>query len=195
MTICRPILFNGDMIRAILSGKKNQTRRPIELCNAGYCDPENATYQDDCGQTRSMLDLCPYGTPGDQFWVRETWARNIPGCESQNGFSYKADHISESDGPHQIHWKPSIFMPRSASRITLEILNVRVQRLQQITPKDAIAEGVTFEQYNDPLSPCDGIRAVNAFRDLWDSIYANRGYSWDANPWLWVIEFKREVAA
>ena len=86
-------------------------------------------------------------------------------------------------------------MPRSASRITLEILNVRVQRLQQITPKDAIAEGVTFEQYNDPLSPCDGIRAVNAFRDLWDSIYANRGYSWDANPWLWVIELKREGAA
>ena len=205
--ISRPILFNGDMIRAILSGQKTQTRRviknqpPFEIAIVESSKGSGVWGQHkgiDWGDPEESTWSCPYGIPEQQLWVRETWRPAL--SDTHRCFAYRADNSYQCgkqmpDPPGMIKWKPSIFMPREASRITLEILDIRVERLQQIKPKDAIAEGVTFDQYNDPLSPCDEIRALNAFRDLWDSINAKRGYGWDADPWVWAIEFKREVAA
>lgn len=189
-----PVLFSTEMVRAILSGQKTQTRRVVKLANAGYCDPQEGTYQDKHGETRSIFELCPYGQVGDLLWVRETWADNTPGCESQGGYSYRSDHLTGNDGPQEIKWKPSIFMPRAACRIKLKVVNVRIERLKSITPSDAIAEGVTFEQHGRGLGDaCDEIRAVQAFESLWDKINAQRGYGWESNPWVWVVEF-REVA-
>lgn len=154
----RPIIFSGAMIRALLEGRKTQTRRVVRT-----------TY-------RIEQVKCPYGKPGDRLWVRETWAGGIPGCESQGGYSYKADHITGNDGPFEIKWRSPIYMPRNASRITLQVADIRVERLQSITEQDAIAEGLKE-------SP------VNAFHALWDSIHADGKYPWDSNPWVWVIEF------
>ena len=130
---------------------------------------------------------------GDLLWVAETWASNIPGCGPQNGYSYRADHITGNDGPTKIKWKPSVQMPQSASRITLEVTGVRVERLQDISEEDAIAEGIT-ELANREYSLNGGKfranYAVGSFRQLWDSINA-KSHPWQSNPWVWVIEFKK----
>lgn len=231
----KPILFNSEMVRAVLSGRKTQTRRAIKLANAGYCDPKEGTYQDEYGETRSMFELCPYGQVGDRLWVRETWR---PHCWDSDFFEmlieYAADgQISEwiatsdlwcdenrcedvwiklsndltarnvpvdADGNFEkvevnpLPWRPSIFLPRAASRITLEITNVRIERVQSIKPSDAIAEGITFEQHGGGLGDaCDEIRMLHAFESLWDKINSRRGYGWELNPWAWVVEFSRIV--
>lgn len=173
----RPILFSGEMVRAILEGRKTQTRRVIrdnllsrfdDLNLDSYSD-RNPSYETECGQLVLMTDLCPYGQVGDRLWVRETWAY----CPYRDCFFYRADNFSED----KFKWKPSIHMIRAASRITLEITGVRVERLQDISEEDAIAEGM------NPELP----RAK--FRFLWESI--NGKGSWNLNPWVWVIEFKQ----
>ena len=179
----RPILFKGEMVRAILDGRKTQTRRimkpqPIEydgmlmwkgLAWAAVTDPD---------QPES-----PYGIPGDRLWVRETFAYTDSTINDQPGYVYRATDPdwSEMEG---FKWKPSIFMPRKASRITLEIVNVRVERLQNITEEDANAEGIPSRMSVQTLTP-----AVADYAALWESI---NGYgSWTMNPWVWVIEFKK----
>ncbi|MBU3625691.1 hypothetical protein ICN48_05510 [Polynucleobacter sp. JS-Safj-400b-B2] len=211
----RPILFNGEMVRAILDGTKTQTRRcvkPILNKDGNYMHGGNVDLahkeilewrlQDGrwfglYGYTTAAYADCPYGQVGDRLWVRETF---IQGWEDVNGDGepdqydqdgnenpiktfYRADgHIDwEVDGEWcNTPWKPSIHMPRNASRITLEITNVRVQRLQEISANDCIAEGIKHSPDVDPS---------HEFQELWDSIYKN----WSSNSWVWVIEFKRVV--
>lgn len=161
---------------------------------------------------------CPYGKPGDRLWVRETWAQiwKYEGCIGEDTtepyncsmcsgcrIEYRADtkNSCPGDWPESMakeddeapRWKPSIHMPRWASRITLEITNMRVERLNDITEEDAKAEGAKEKHniFHDAIQAHIGNVAIRNFAVLWDSIYSKRGLGWDANPWVWVIEFKR----
>jgi hypothetical protein len=196
----RPILFNGPMVRAILAGTKTQTRRLVKPQPAEWLDTHEPTI---------LPAACPYGVPGDRLWVRETWSaplkRDGSGYESA-GVLYRADPLWDgmSHGDFGWDWKPSIHMPRWASRLTLEVTDVRVQRLQDINEEDAKAEGVTpytpphgnisLEQ-TVPGPGFDGCRLGDQphrlpFADLWDSINAKRA-PWDSNPWVWAVTFRR----
>lgn len=193
----RPIVFSSPMVRAILAGTKTQTRRvmkpqPVEMTGAA--------------KGGILHEPCRYGTPSDHLWVREAWAdlteshgqpweRYNPQTRLyERGKSpfvwYRADGeqpgAGSGDEPGTERWRPSIHMPRWASRITLEVTGVRVERLQEISEADAIAEGV-----EPVLYPPDGGDAphVEGFRDLWSWI--NGAGLWEANPWVWVVEFKR----
>jgi len=166
----RPILFKGEMVRALLEGRKTQTRRVVKVDVANCC-----THQ--CGgKSEAALSHCPYGQPGDRLWVRETFH---PMKSSKGPASYRATWPKDDETPDE-GWKPSIHMPRWASRITLEIVAVRVERLQQISNEDCFAEGL-------PADTTKGNRTWYA--DLWESI--NGKGSWNVNPWVWVVEFKR----
>lgn len=190
----RPILFSGEMVRAILDGRKTMTRRVIKP------QPDNVTTGPTpmganwmaWGMDGIVRDLwCPYGQPGDRLWVRETFATDIQGCPGEYGLSYRADHIDpRGDGPTRIKWTPGIHMFREYSRINLEITNVSVERLQDITEDDAIAEGVQYFIASGKMTRSE-MSMRSAFAGLWDSINLKRGYGWDTNPWVWVIEFKR----
>lgn len=183
----RPILFSSPMVRAILAGKKTQTRRivklptwadqhePIEINMAGL--PECI-----CIKTGCLSGICcPYGIPGDRLWVRETHMIHA----EEIAYAATDQPLVGCD-----KWRPSIFMPRWASRITLEVVAVRVERLQDITEHDAELEGAAMcEHFADakrghPLQP-----HKTAFAWLWNKI--NGVDSWAANPWVWVVEFKR----
>ncbi len=179
----RPILFNGDMVRAILNGTKTQTRRimkpqmevvDVEGLFSSLAYPikgnKKLLYPN---AKQSIIDLCPQGKKMDRLWVRETFTANeFMECK------YRADGTIPS------HWTPSIHMPRWASRITLEITNVRVERLQDISESDAAAEG-----FDIPAAEDQGWKftARYNFKFTWDRIYKN----WNQNPWVWVIEFKK----
>jgi hypothetical protein len=182
----RPILFSAEMVRAILDGSKTQTRRIVKD------SPRHgvSVLGDGCGV---LWDSCPYGKPGDGLWVKETHLV-IPG---EDGIAevvhYRADmtdaQIAEDKailrkwGPADYPWKPSIFMTRDRSRITLEIVAVRVERLQDITGSECLKEGMP-----DPRGATIG-EAKDWYRDLWELI--NGVGSWAENPFVWVVEFKR----
>ena len=212
----RPILFSGPMVRAILDGRKTQTRRAVkpqplqdqpELRNGIVHWPTRVA---------TVEETCPYGQAGDVLWVREKWAKSI------NNTLYAADHGSVErigDGPRDVtdewdwdrnvpnRWKPSIHMPRASCRLRIEVVSVRVERVQEISEVDAIAEGVQSERdhYGDPAinekylgtiawhrydeKACSAMSAVESYSTLWDSI--NGKGSWASNPWVWVVEFKR----
>jgi hypothetical protein len=181
----RPILFSGPMVRAILDGSKTQTRRTFKGTTE-HKGPYNPAYMEAHQQANGWGSICPYGAPGDRLWVRETFAQDVAGCPG--GISYRADHFDpKGDGPaHPMKWRPSIFIPRWASRILLEITDVRVQRLQEISDEDARAEGA-IGALNDSIG--DNWCACEAFAALWESI--NGPDSWHANPWVWAITFQR----
>ncbi len=180
----RPMIFNDAMVRAILDGMKTQMRRPIKNC-MGAVWPATCIRGYLIGKSN-----CPYGQPADRLWVRECFALTGPELNDQPGFVYRA-----TDPDWQImegfRWTPSIQMPRIASRITLEIVSVRVERVQDISEADALAEGC------DGDCPIGYIPAHSAapygyhFAQLWDSIYGTTDYAWTANPWVWVVEFRR----
>lgn len=179
----RPILFSGPMVRAILEGRKTMTRRVVKPNlfierNGGNLPPIEQSHAY-FGVFCSRHVSCPYGQPGDRLWVRETWARGMTDEE----LYYRATdkEITDEEREEGMRWKPSIHMPRWASRITLEVTEVRVERLQGITEADSVAEGI---------KPLQG-GAVSDFRLLWDHLNASRGYGWDANPWVWVVSFRR----
>lgn len=226
----RPILFNGDMVRAILEGRKTQTRRAVktrivtdDTAQWSFCVDstnrksvnmwtcavldENGKRYTSRGRERVVVNLkCPYGQAGDKLWVREAWTIDNT-TQDENGVCpsiYRTD--LEAGGYDRSwtwqggrRWTPSIHMPRWASRITLEITDVRVQRLQDISEEDAIAEGMQKSIggiWCGSLHKAHGFprqhnTAVEAFADIWDSIYAKRGYTWAANPWVWAIGFQR----
>lgn len=179
----RPILFSTEMVKAILDCRKTMTRRVVK--------PQSLFEGKDGIITRyPNQEGCPYGQVGDRLWVRETFCYKrdpITAITSDNEFWYRAtnpevikidddgSHAFRKDGWSASPWLPSIHMPRKASRITLEITNIRVERVQDITAGDTVKEGVT------------GM----SFQPLWDSINAKRGYSWQSNPWVWVIEFRQ----
>lgn len=192
----RPIIFSGAMVRALLAGTKTQTRRvvkplPITLnrdTNSLEVDDENIAN----GRFAKQVP-CPYGQPGDRLWVREAhwWFKDEPDHETGyyppkltvEDVEYRAD----GDDVRKV-WRPSIFMPRWASRITLEVTSVRVERLQDISRGDAMAEGCPFPN----LAQGDDPRRWYAH--LWDEIHGEG--SVEANPWVWVVEFRSvEVAA
>lgn len=196
----RPILFSGEMVRAILDGSKTMTRRVIKPQPGNVTTgptPMGSNWMA-WGMYGMVRDLwCPYGQPVDRLWVRETWSQFAPRPKPGDGvpenacIDYRADYSAsalrrglDSDGdPYKPpSWRPSIHMPRWASRINLEVVSVRVERVQDISEDDARAEGIS-----NPL----GSLALNIFPSLWDSINLKRGYGWDTNPWVWVIEFKR----
>jgi hypothetical protein len=215
----RPIIFSGDMVKALLTGTKTQTRRIVRpgfaLDTFNFLDADGITLsqvsdferkKDDGGVYRytgllaqsadypgegAVEVACPYGIAGDRLWVRETWARNpeihatVPGA-----CLYRANRGGDYQGAAQgdFKWKSSRFMPRWASRITLEILKVRVERLQDVSEKDAKAEGMNgqstkFHETVNLLRPYAGNYAA-----LWDSLHGKG--AWENNPWVWVIEFQ-----
>ena len=201
----RPVLFSATMVRAILDGRKTQTRRIIkqqpyidEMGN--FCwNGENfgQDFNGPCIQaiaspipsSKTKRVRCPYGKPGDRLWVRETF--NHDGEK----YIYAADLNELGVQKWAAQWKPSIHMPRIASRILLEITGVRVERLQDISEEDAIAEGCIkfpFEDdhaytfYDDDKT--GHATHTGAYRKLWESI--NGSGSWDLNPFVWVVEFK-----
>lgn len=206
----RPIIFKAAMVQAILEGRKSQTRRVVKP----QPPPRACAYVSDakemCWIHPTIKDhrlTCPYGAPGDRLWAKEAFAPSL----DKNGIVYRAD-----DESLEVKWKPSIYMPRAASRITLEITNVRVERVQDISEADAEKEGLTFQQIGkDPFQPnicrtchehrnrhvgtcacCFGGMGTlfdnrtyrGGFKFLWDSIHKN---GWEANPWVWVLEFKK----
>ena len=206
----RPILFSGEMVKAILEGRKTQTRR-IGKCQmdlatelgVNYIGHQTkgrvavATYRafPKGGPARHGLCECPYGIPGDRLWVRETFsAHGAFGTEGR--ITYRAD-CGDGKEPHGLHWKPAIFMPLKLSRITLEIVALRAERLQDISEKDALAEGISWpdvdgKPYRPPIDTTgmSSLRlAANRYKELWESI--NGKGSWALNPWCWCIEFKR----
>lgn len=198
----RPILFNGAMVRALLDGSKTQTRRVVKGSDKWPSSVVRATLLESRGTvmgvdarrcTYGPEIKCPYGQPGDRLWVRETFVKIIGQTagwiETDYFATYKhGDRLGDSMGVKK-KWTPSIHMPRDASRITLEIVNVRVERLQSISESDAVAEGWTRrpEVSDDPDVHTDAAR--DWYMDLWESI--NGPDSWSVNPWVWVVEFRR----
>lgn len=215
----RPILMSAPMVRAILAGRKTQTRRPLKqqpparkgIWSYVACSTEPKwrdtfcyAWPDANGKTYSIrgrescLHFSPPCLPGDRLWVRETWAWY--GCEYlRDEVVYRADGV---DLPAEFeHWRPSIHMPRWASRIALEITGVRVERLNEISEADAIAEGI---EQTDPFFGCpcwrDYMEAdpeassfpddpVGSYASLWEALHGSD--SWEQNPWVWVIEFRK----
>lgn len=195
----RPIIFSGSMVRAILDGRKTQTRRIVKLSDSGRVkepgSPRNWHLDDP-----DAIKACPYGVPGDRMWVREALA-----VVSQNLY-YSADRHSVRGhvAMDTIIFKrptdrtvPSIYMPRWASRLTLEVVSVRVERLQEISDADCISEGMMdheghyFSADEATLLTDKGRSMVRGgYRILWDSINAKRA-PWESNPWVWRIEFRR----
>lgn len=194
----RPILFSAPMVRSLLAGTKTQTRRVVKPQPTGD------------GLTDEGF-RCPCGVPGDRLWVRECFAltggnirHEVNDAESADGVVYRADNTAaiftgrERDGRAVLapvkfgdviqRWRPSIFMPRWASRLTLEVTDVRVESLQSIGEADARAEGVGMGH-----SPyVDEHPAIDEYERLWNLI--NGARAWDLDPWVWVISFKRVTA-
>ena len=186
----RPIIFSAEMVRAILDGRKTQTRRVAKGPNPI-----------DSPLAISTFGSCPYGLPGDLLWVRETWA-----CEQAKDAYKPSEILTESvcwynatdRDSDQDSWRGRIrsprFMPRWASRILLEITDVRVERVQEISKQDASAEGCANLR---PVQTETGVvysygclLPIDFFKMIWNCLNAKRGYGWDANPWVWVVEFK-----
>lgn len=206
----RPILFSAPMVRALLNGTKTQTRRAIKPEWWRCLDPED---EDD---RAAALKQCPYGAPGDRLWVKETWcsayARGCFGVMSRADGSFRQTGKRAEKGPHfdggspqpnpLVKWRPSIFMPRWASRITLELTEVRIQRLWGISEMDAIAEGVEdvspdperWSRWRDYFPEREAPKgsfptARQSFLSLWESINGTKSVA--ADPWVWALTFKR----
>jgi len=220
MSKTKPMIFNGEMVRAILEERKTQTRRvikpqidwlmkyPKSVNVEKWVNHQNNTWwgmpnhieDSDPSPAHFCIVKCPYGRPGDQLWVRETF--QYLNFFKYNGIGYRADgglkefqkdfiqfpsslvdidDLVYNDTP----WRPSIYMPRWASRIDLEITNVRVERVQGIPIDNITDEGVGIPDWDT----ADVLLAK--WIKLWDSINAKRGYSWDVNPWVWVINFRK----
>lgn len=183
----RPILFSGPMVRAILAGTKTQTRRVVKERHIDAAPPVHFF--------QYLRENCPYGQPGDRLWVREA-IRLVPDQEPDDGTGrvlsvYTADgELTVADAwPWRRSYLPPMHCPRGLSRITLEITDVRVERLQDIIAKDAIAEGVNVHPDHHGKPSTSIYSPVQAFRDLWEQI--NGPGSWDANSWVWALEFRR----
>jgi hypothetical protein len=243
----RPILFSAPMVRAILDGRKTQTRRVFRQAAGPSLDID---VDEQLGvavlswlhgpgpghevQERTARHTCPHGKPGDLLWVRETWGVGTRPCPARgwrDGIEYRADCAGGEPPPlHEFPerelesirrgWRPSIFMPRWASRITLEITKVRVQRLQEINGEDAAAEGILVPRcgcevcrMSSVMCPADASAHIEEYGHLWDSINGSprpmldddgkpvlddndrpimiASRSWESNPWVWALTFRR----
>jgi len=205
------IIMSGDHPKLILDGLKTQTRRifstlnkqwkgqqPLEILPMKVSNEWVGLMQRD--PNKGIVFKCRFGVLGDRLWVRETWAVNptmdnrTPRDISSVAFVYYK--ASARGSPLLIgRWRPSLFMPRWASRILLEITEIRVERLQEITQDDAVAEGMRHPEHAFKMIAGGDVEVEispkEQFAELWDSLNAKRGYGWDINPWVWVISFKR----
>jgi len=194
----KPILFSTPMVQAILAGRKTMTRRvvkhqppPGNSFVHGWVMSSTEPKNEGCvgwgSNEGCVTHFCkPLCQVGDILWVRETWQRYVKGDELE--YCYLADmkqanlvYTDLDDEP--IKWKPSIFMPRSAARLFLKVRSIRVERLQDIKYFDCLAEGLPYKQFEKDI--------ITDFQNLWDNLNAKRGYGWDLNPWVWVVEFER----
>jgi hypothetical protein len=191
----RPIPFSGLMVRGILDDRKTHTRRVVK--------GEALRWLDESAFAPSFVaspdnGLCPYGNAGDRLWVRETWALVNDGgyAVDPSTLVYRADESKRLVWPNELlsheplvipraGWRPTIHMSRWLSRLTLEITEVHVERLQDITDTGGMREGWECDPENLDYLP------RMWYRDLWNSLNAERGYCWDANPWVWVIGFRK----
>jgi hypothetical protein len=224
----RPILFKTDMVKAILEGRKTQTRRvlkpqPTNKLQKGAMDPHWYDQDFVCIAHTGKYIKCPYGDLGDLLWVRESWCLSQPYDPETYYFQYKADRRNSYEPASEKYdyatpyiWKPSIHMPKEACRLWLNITNIRVERLQNITAEDAIAEGigswtddrlksnpVRYQVYtNEDPEALYTSDPRDSFESLWDSINgkgsrnkSGKGddldLSWAANPWVWVVDFEK----
>jgi hypothetical protein len=194
----RGIIFAAPMIRALRAGVKTQTRRILKSPHAADIDIfsfdapqglwEGGIYGDSGTAAHGEWVRCPYGSPGDRLWVRETFLENYG--DAQMRHAYRADWTARAaEVCPEPKWKPSIFMPRALSRLTLEITDVRVERVRAISSADALAEGI------EPFEGCTisdempGWDPVEHYAKLWDSINGKRA-PWSANPFVWAITFR-----
>lgn len=202
-----PIIFRADMVKSILEGRKTQTRRVIKPqlesdavdigMHKGFISYHRKIQCDGSSHLGDWQHIkCPYGQAGDRLWVRETWALYLPQYYKKKEVFYRADgEINKSFiSPHRVFkWRPSIHMPRWASRILLEITEIRVERVQEITHDDCIREGIRpsipdwhFEDLSRYV-----FYVKDMFRILWNSIHGTD--AWERNDWVWVVSFKRVV--
>lgn len=212
----KPILFNTEMVRAVLDGRKTQTRRVIkpqpnhqlEMCPySGWAEMGDVGNGKTGCHCNGGKFKCPYGQVGNRLWVRERFCLgeivsgdSLPEeidplyIEQPHGKGVVIPYeyaISQDIGIEDVKWKPSIFMRREYSRINLEIVDIRVERVMDITPEDALAEGIeAWVEKHQPIGDKRSIYPHSDFAFLWDSINKERGYGWDVNPWTWVVEFK-----
>ena len=202
----KPILFNAEMVRAILNGRKTQTRRPVkkqppeELVPFNWCAYSSEPKNIGCfawGNDPEIPGILHYAKPpykkGDILYVRETW------CTHEN-----KEWVNDRE---VVKWRPSIHMPKKAARIFLKVTGISVERLQDITTENAISEGVREEKnsltdpetkeerlyihYHDYSGRNNYCTARASYKYLWNNLYASKGYSWNDNPWVWAIEFER----
>lgn len=199
----RPILFSTPMVKAIMEDRKTVTRRTNGINTIEGVNGMKVMTFPKTGKTETFVDAkfttfgipvesglikCPYGNVGDVLWVRETWAY-VDFAGEDSGYVYRATD-PDWDTLDEWRWKPSIFMPRAACRIRLEITSIRVERLHEITEEDAVKEGIKFDDDSGYWFAGYATMATTArecFRKLWVTI--NGKESWDANPWGWRIEF------
>lgn len=209
----RAITFSGEIVRAILEGHKTQTRRPLQHVPVGRVDKyindeiEKIFWHPACRSLLGGNDLlvglrvkCPFGKVGDHLWVKEKYV-----LSSANQPIYEADcrdkrgdlWASIKSDPSDVDWFPARAMSKCFSRITLEITNIKVERVQDITESDAIKEGFNISgwipSYSDPdnLSGAETLTSRDNLRIGWDSLYIKKGFGWKINPWAWAISFRR----
>ncbi len=209
----RPILFSQPMVRAILAGQKTQTRRVVKPTQSTpkvaplHMEPYLVELSDGSFEQERDEDglpmwigthpdypteygkwfSCPYGQPGDKLWVRETWINNF-----DVELKYKADYAPGSYEYDAKGWKSPYHLHRKNARLFLELTNVRVERLQDISEADAQAEGVAaFRAAYCSQRPEDELTAIGYYELLWDQLNKARGYGWDVNPWVWVLTFEQ----
>ena len=196
------MIFNGEMVRALLDGRKTQTRRIIKDCTVGrdqiskFIQIEKkfiGCYPEDVPEL--IRECCPYGIPGDRIWVREAFRVHSRATDVATLVYKASERNSWTEQTHRVpvavcnkpatpeKWTPSLHMPRWASRILLEITGVRVERLKSISDRDALREGCSAADMKS------GDCVADVFARLWASIYGDE--SWNSNPWVWVIKFKR----
>lgn len=218
----KPMLFSGHLVRALLEGRKVQTRRPasVESLPNGMITPVSGYAP---RSPEEHLSYCPYGQPGDLIWVRETWASVHFSVDYESGICDDIYDLNGNEDGEIIYrasfgaddediecrgfkWRPSIHMPRWASRLTLRITNVRIERLQDISENDAASEGIEVfnedgnlwysgymqgeESWFDSPEIWHCNDPVQAFKELWDGINYKLGKGWATNPWVWVLDFE-----
>jgi len=187
----KPVIFSTKMVQAILDGRKTMTRRIIKpqpkivrKCRKGQIP---VAYYNGEKWIKSKYQ------PGDILYVRETWAPCATinsWIDEANLYIYKADYTKQEV---TWKWRPSIHMPKEAARLFLQVENVRVERLQDITEGDCYAEGIIKVPLGEEMGWAEEQWAIDKYSHLWDILNAKRGYGWDVNPWVWVIEFERMV--